>query len=94
MKRYRAIVSIEFTDEDLQEFSDIHGDNDPAEAILAELDGMSFGKAFIEQMYANGEETIELEQSGVMLEIRDHKYYSEEEEEEYASWDRDLDDEY
>lgn len=70
--KYRAIVSITFNSEDLREVTDIHGTMDPTEVISAELDGLSIGTAFVEQVYENGEEMIYRSSGGMMVEVSEH----------------------
>ena len=76
MSKYRAIVSIEFDDDDLQELADALGvDLDrisPDEAVIGELDGLALGSAWLEQLFSNGQPTIARLSGGIQVEVNPH----------------------
>lgn len=93
--QYRAIVSIEFTSEDLQEYVDLLGvdEMDPMEAVTAELDNMSLGTGWLEQAFRDGIPMISrMTAGGLEITINDHDLDLDVEVE--LEDDRDVDDEY
>lgn len=63
MTTYRAIVSITFDDEDLSKLASAIGVGcnerlDPTNALDGELDCMSLGTGWVEQLFIDGEPTI------------------------------------
>lgn len=75
MARFRAIVSIEFDDEDLKSFAESLGIDiiDPDEAIQGELDNFGIGTGWVEQLYRNGRPTMyRTGADGIEVTINDH----------------------
>lgn len=73
--KYRAIVSIEFDDDDLAELAETFGVDKvyAGDAITGEMDNLGFGVAWIEQLYCNGLPTVlRLNQGGLQITINDH----------------------
>ena len=77
MTTYRAIVSIAFDDDDLKELAEnlyIDPDDlDPDNAINGELDSMSFGSHWVEQLFEDGKPTIRRLSGGIMVEVNPHE---------------------
>lgn len=76
MTKYRAIVSIEFDDEDLENLALQIGANGPIPPDLAidgELDNLSFGSTWTEQLFRDGEPTIARLSGGIQVEINPHE---------------------
>jgi hypothetical protein len=74
MAKYRAIVSIEFDGEDLKELASSLGctrEISPDEGLQGELDNLTFGTAWIEQIYQDGEPLIRRLTTGTMVEVSD-----------------------
>lgn len=84
MAQYRALVSIEFDSNDLAELCESLGIDSisPDEAITGELDNLSLGSGWVEQIFRNGEETILRLSGGLMVEINYHDLSDVEESEE------------
>lgn len=69
MAHYRAIVSIEFDDEELE---DIFGPGtSPSEAVNGEIDNLTFGSGWVEQIFRNKKPLIARLSGGVNVEISD-----------------------
>jgi hypothetical protein len=69
MDHYRAIVSIEFDDEELE---DIFGPGTSAsEAVNGELDNLTFGSGWVEQIFRNKKPLIAQLSGGISVEISD-----------------------
>jgi hypothetical protein len=95
MARYRAIVSVEFDDEDLQSLAEsIGADNvDPNEGLTGELDNFGLGTYWIEQIFRNGIPTIHrLTRDGIQVTINDHDLDDSEDEDDEDCYDEDEDD--
>jgi len=77
MTTYRAIVSVTFDDDDLQELADNLGINaarlDPLEAINGSLDNIDLGSAWVEQLFKDGKPTVIRLSGGITVEINDHE---------------------
>ena len=75
MANYRAIVSIMFDSEDLQDFADSLGINgvNPDEALDGMLDNLEFGSGWTEQIFQDGTPTIVRLTNGIMVEISPHE---------------------
>ena len=73
MSKYRAIVSIEFDDEEVQEFAEMIGAGsiDPDDYVSGHLDEI-FGSTWIEQLFKDGEPTIYRLSGGIMVEVSEH----------------------
>ena len=73
MSKYRAIVSIEFDDDDISEA--LGGDVgrsrniDPQDFIYGELDNLSVGGGWVEQLFVDGEASIIRLSPGMTVEI-------------------------
>jgi hypothetical protein len=94
--RYRAIVSIEFDDEDLATLAAQLGtdDLDPADAVGGELDSMALGSGWVEQLFRNGRPTIHrLTGDGIQVTVNDHDLDGSEDDCE-DDFDEDEDEEY
>lgn len=76
MKKYRAIISIEFDDDDLQQLADEHDVDvsrmDPSDVMNGELDNMSFGNHWVEQIFCDGKPTIRRLSGGIKIEVNPH----------------------
>lgn len=75
MAKYRAIVSITFDDEDLEELKDqldVISHLDPIETIRGELDNLSFGSAWIEQVFKNESPMIHILTEGIKVTVSPH----------------------
>lgn len=76
MAKYRAIVSIEFDSDDLEQFAEQNGfrsdDIDPMEFIGGEMDNLSVGSGWIEQMFVNGRPQITRLSGGIDVQINEH----------------------
>jgi len=69
MANYRAIVSIEFDEEELEE---IFGPGtSPSEAVNGELDNLTFGSVWVEQIFRNKKPLITRLSGGINVEISD-----------------------
>jgi hypothetical protein len=69
MDHYRAIVSIEFDDEELEE---IFGPGTSAsEAVNGELDNLTFGSGWVEQIFRNTKPLIARLSGGINVEVSD-----------------------
>lgn len=77
MSKYRAIVSIEFDQDDLDELCGMAGIDsgsiDPSDAISGCMDDLPFGYAWIEQLYQDGRETILRLSDGISVDISSHE---------------------
>lgn len=75
MINYRAIVSITFDSEDLQDFADSLGVNGikPDEALDGVLDNLEFGNGWTEQIFQSGKPTIIRLSNGILVEISPHE---------------------
>ena len=75
MINYRAIVSITFDSEDLQDFADSLGINGvaPDEALDGMLDNLEFGSGWTEQIFQDGHPTIARLSDGIIVEINEHE---------------------
>ena len=56
MANYKAIVSIEFDDEDLEDLG--YGDYDPYDCVFGELQNFPLGSPWIESLTKDGKHTI------------------------------------
>jgi hypothetical protein len=78
MAKFRAIVSIEFDDEDLASLSEHLGIEparlDPSEAINGVMDNSSFGNSWIEQIFQDGRATLTRISGGILTEIDPHDH--------------------
>jgi hypothetical protein len=77
MTAYRAIVSITFDKDDLQDLADNLGINvdkiDPLEAITGSMDNIDLGSAWVEQLFKDGNPTITRLSGGISVEINEHE---------------------
>jgi len=71
MSKYRAIVSITFDDDDLEELAEVlEFDNPDAQDVLqGSLDNFVIGYPLIEQIFKDGEPTIRRLSGGIMVEV-------------------------
>jgi len=71
MSKYRAIVSITFDDDDLEELAEVlEFDNPDAQDVLqGSLDNFVLGYPLIEQIFKDGEPTICRLSGGIMVEV-------------------------
>jgi hypothetical protein len=71
MSKYRAIVSITFDDDDLDELAEvIEFDNPDAQDVLqGSLDNFVLGCPWIEQIFKDGKPMIRRLTKGVMVEV-------------------------
>lgn len=76
MTSYRAIVSIEFDDDDLKDLADdldIDVERpDPNDVLFGALQNLEIGNGWIEQMFADGEPQIVRLGEGILVEINPH----------------------
>ncbi len=76
MARYRAIVSITFNDEELDDLAKAIGARrrvEPFEALTGELDNFGLGTYWIEQVFRDREPTMVRLSGGIQVEISDHE---------------------
>ncbi len=77
MTKYRAIVSIEFDQEEIESFLEEIGADpesaDPHDDLNSALDNLPFGSAWIEQIFEDGKPTIQRLSGGIMVEVNDHE---------------------
>lgn len=79
MTKYRAIVSITFNDDDLEEMAGNIGVEpdlllrDPGSTLDGCLDNLEFGSAWIEQLFRDGEPTIVRLSGGIQVEVNEHE---------------------
>lgn len=77
MTQYRAIVSITFEDDDLQELAEALGvpvDRlDPHESLWGSLDILELGSGWVEQFFVDGEPTIARLSGGIAVEVNPHE---------------------
>ncbi len=71
MSKYRAIVSITFDDDDLDDFSEWNDGKhcDAQEILQGSLDNFVLGCPWIEQIFKDGEPTIRRLSGGIMVEV-------------------------
>lgn len=75
MPKYRAIVSIEFGDDDLKKLQEEIGAKEPInpfDAVRFELDSFSFGTTSIEQIFRDGDMLLTRLSGGIYVEVDDH----------------------
>lgn len=77
MTQYRAIVSITFDDDDLEELANAHGisagEIHADEALDGTLDNLDLGNGWVEQFFVNGQPTITRLSGGIAVEINPHE---------------------
>lgn len=77
MTKYRAIVSITFDTDDLEEAAESFGVDvdrlDPSETLNGYLDNLGLGYAWVEQMFEDGRPTIGRLSGGITVEINEHE---------------------
>ena len=77
MTLYRAIVSITFDDDDLQEFANAIGIEvdrlKPHETLDGCLDNLEIGSPWVEQFFVDGQPTIARLSGGIQVEINEHE---------------------
>lgn len=74
MANYRAIVSITFDDDDLEQLAEECGIEriDAYESINGSLDNLELGTGWLEQLFKNGNPTIHRMSGGINVEVNDH----------------------
>lgn len=76
MANYRAIVSINFDDDDLNELAEYLGVDagslDPSDSVNGALDNLEFGSGWLEQLFADGRPTITRLSEGINVEVNEH----------------------
>jgi hypothetical protein len=74
MKKYRAIVSIEFTESDIDEVAEQIGVDslDPIDFVNGELDNMFFG-GWVEQVFEDEQPLIHRLTNGMMVEVNNYE---------------------